>query len=197
MTELVINELQHDHLGPVSLHLKAGELLLIRGESGSGKTQLLRAIADLDEHRGSVMLDNMDCNSMPAHIWRKQVALLPAESHWWHETVAEHFPQQYDYSLLGFSNTVSEWYLSRVSTGEKQRLALLRLLVNAPQVLLLDEPTASLDPENTLRVEQLIREYRERHHAIVIWVSHDSEQIRRIGARLATMKSGRLEEETL
>jgi ABC-type iron transport system FetAB ATPase subunit len=59
----------------------------------------------------------------------------------------------------------------------------LRLLFNHPRVLLLDEPTANLDPENLEAVEQLVAEYRERHGSPTLWVTHDLQQIQRISSR--------------
>ncbi len=84
---------------------------------------------------------------------------------------------------LGFDESVFDWQVSRCSSGEKQRLALLRLLENQPQVLLLDEPTASLDPESVERVESLIKTYRERNASPVLWVSHDAGQLARVADR--------------
>ena len=83
--------------------------------------------------------------------------------------------------------------VARLSSGEKQRLALMRLLANRPQVLLLDEPTANLDPENTRRVEAVITEYRRAHKAVVIWVSHDPEQVTRVANRYYEMTNGALQ----
>jgi putative ABC transport system ATP-binding protein len=70
--------------------------------------------------------------------------------------------------------------ISRLSTGERQRLALARLLALRPQVLLLDEATANLDPSNRDRVEDLIQYYRREQGAAVLWVSHDPDQRRRL-----------------
>ena len=130
----------------------------ISGPSGSGKTSLLRAIADLDEHEGNVSLDGIECNGLRAPDWRRRVGLLPAESDWWYEHVGEHFAAVSEDGLkqLGFDSSMLGRKVLRLSSGERQRLALLRLLANEPQVLLLDEPTASLDPKNTRRAEQLI-----------------------------------------
>jgi len=192
----IIEQLSHEHLGPISLSMASGELLTLRGKSGSGKSQLLRALADLDEHNGEVALQGDTAASMPAHQWRCRVALLPAESQWWHDDVIDHFPADYHFNQLGFTSETATWKMSRLSTGEKQRLALLRLLVNEPKVLLLDEPTASLDPHNTHLLEELICNYQSEHQAIVIWVSHDLEQIARLGGRQAMMLDGQLQEVT-
>jgi putative ABC transport system ATP-binding protein len=153
----------------------AGECLCISGASGSGKTLLLRAIADLDPSDGRVYLGDEERFSMSAPEWRRRVGYLPAESAWWAETVGEHFPQ-YELEFLGelgFDPAVLGRRVTRLSTGERQRLALLRQLSTTPQALLLDEPTASLDPANTERIEALLGRYRQETGAAVVWVSHD------------------------
>ena len=72
-----------------------------------------------------------------------------------------------------------------------------RLLLNHPQVLLLDEPTANLDPENTRRIEAVIDEYRRAQQAVIIWVSHDKAQIARVADRYLVVADGMLEERTI
>ena len=179
---LSIENLKFFHCGPLNISLEPGQCVGVSGESGCGKSLLLRAIADLDEHEGQLLLDNVSADSMPANEWRRQVALLPAESQWWFDTVGEHF-SDLDESLLnqfGFSGDVNDWSIRRMSSGEKQRLALLRLLLNQPRVLLLDEPTANLDKRNTLIFEQLIAEYLKQHQASAFWVSHDHGQLDRV-----------------
>ena len=73
--------------------------------------------------------------------------------------------------------------MERLSSGERQRLALARLLANRPRVLLLDEPTANLDPVNIHRVEQLVKDYLAEQQAACLWVTHTREQIARIADR--------------
>jgi ATPase subunit of ABC transporter with duplicated ATPase domains len=124
------------------------------------------------------------------------VALLPAESQWWAATVAEHFATFDEQNLgrLGFEAGTGQWRIERLSSGEKQRLALLRLLANRPEVLLLDEPTANLDADNRQRVEILVREYLKDTGASCLWVSHDPAQLERLCDRRMTMNGdGRLE----
>ncbi len=94
---------------------------------------------------------------------------------------------------LGFDADVMNWEISRLSTGEKQRLALLRTLANQPGFLLLDEPTASLDKANVTAAEQLIRDYINISGAGCIWVSHDAEQLERVAdSRLEILPGGKL-----
>lgn len=181
-------------LEAVDLALTVGECVTLSAPSGTGKTRLLRAIADLDEHGGRIYVDDMECRQWEPPRWRCAVGLLPAESQWWYDTVAPHFPdtapQQFD--AVGFDNTVLDEKVAHLSSGERQRLALIRLLCNRPRVLLLDEPTSSLDVENTSRVEGLIETYRHEAGAAVIWVSHDLDQIQRVADRHYTIKHGRL-----
>jgi len=180
---LKVSEITINELAPISFELAAGECLGVSGESGCGKTRLLRAIADMDEVAGTVCIDELCRQDVPAADWRKRVALLPAESQWWFDTVGPHFSQDdVDLTALGFGDDVMNWSVTRCSSGEKQRLAILRLLANRPKVLLLDEPTANLDTENTRKVEALIADYLRDNGASAIWVSHNPEQLRRVAS---------------
>ena len=176
------------------LEIRPGQSIGLTGPSGAGKTLLLRALADLDPHKGSMWLDGVAAEDMPVHQWRRQVGLLPAESAWWHDNVGPHFIEIDDQWLasLGFSPDVRKWRVGRLSSGERQRLGLLRLLMIKPKVLLLDEPTANLDRDNIRRVEELLGRYRSDHHAAVIWVSHDREQLDRNCRRRFVIRKGRL-----
>jgi ABC-type iron transport system FetAB ATPase subunit len=83
----------------------------------------------------------------------------------------------------GFEADVLQWQVSRLSTGEKQRLALVRALIRKPAVLLLDETGSGLDQKNSLLLEQRIRLYQSEHQAPILWVSHAREQVERVGDR--------------
>ena len=194
MPRLKIESLRFQGRGPYSLAVESGECVCLSGPSGAGKTLLLRSIADLDPHEGRVFLDDVDSLAVDAPSWRRAVGLLPAESQWWWDTVGPHFPAADLERLkaLGFGEEVLGWEVSRLSTGERQRLALLRLLVNRPRALLLDEPTAALDPSSAGQVEALIEDYRREAEASVLWVSHDPAQAERVADRRYEISEGPL-----
>ena len=111
------------------------------------------------------------------------------------DTVAEHFNAHDDHiRALGFKPDVMSWNVSRCSSGEKQRLSVLRLLSNCPRVLLLDEPTANLDENNAARVEDLVAKYLASYKAIAIWVSHDASQLRRVAQKRYCLSDGQLQQ---
>jgi len=192
---LQINQLRRLMVGPVTLAVDEGDCLCISGPSGSGKSLLLRAIADLDPHEGQALLQGRSATAIPADAWRMQVGLLPPESSWWLPRVSSHFRNGMPVALdrIGLSGSILEQPVARLSSGEKQRLALMRLLSNQPRILLLDEPTANLDPENTRRVEAVITAYRRARKAAVIWVSHDPEQVARVANRYYELRDGSLQ----
>lgn len=168
----------------VNLQIEAG-CATLSGPSGSGKSLLLRSLADLDPHKGEVLLDGRPQDSIPAPDWRRRVAYLPADSQWWADRVGDHFADTPEHLLdaLDFSMDVMQWEPARLSSGERQRLALARTLELRPRALLLDEPTANLDRGNGERVEALIARYLADTDGLAIWVSHDLEQLARVGSR--------------
>ena len=165
------------------------------GPSGAGKSLLMRAIADLDPHDGDASIKGELCSAMPAPAWRRRVAYLPAESGWWAERVREHFRDADTalprLKLLSFPGDVLDWSVSRLSTGEKQRLALVRALEHRPDALLLDEPTAALDDRTEQAVESLLRELASNGTAILL-VTHNKAQAKRLAQKRFTMEAGKL-----
>ncbi len=190
---LIVENLVYGGFGPVSFNLVAGECIGIFGESGCGKTRLLRSIADLDPHQGSLSFNDEDALSMPASTWRRRVAFLPSESQWWRDRVSEHFPLppgEPELGSLALQPKILSAEVSHLSSGEKQRLALLRALKNSPAVLLLDEITAHLDSERAQLTEKKIAALQSEQNLAVVWVSHNIDQLRRVCSRILYMAQG-------
>lgn len=192
---LEVKDLATPCLGGVSFTLDDGECVAVRGRSGAGKSLLLRALADLDPVVGQVALDGIAREAVSGPEWRRRVRYLAAEPGWWSERVDEHFAQWPPPGLerMLLSPGVAETPVSRLSTGERQRLALVRALERVPRVLLADEPTAALDAAATAAVEAWIAELRQGGMA-VLWVSHDPQQAARVASRTLVVADGRVEE---
>lgn len=189
---LRVERLKSDPLPPLSFEVANGECLAVDGPSGSGKTRLLRALADLDPASGHVFLDGVERGEMPAPAWRKAVRYQSAEPQWWSDTPrATLVPETAQeprvlrlMSSLGLAPELLDRSFSQLSTGERQRLALVRTLIGDPAVLLLDEPTAALDVEASALVEELIR-FQLLAGKTVLLASHDTAMTRRLAhARL-------------
>lgn len=192
---LVLRGISVGPLRDVSLAVEPGEIVCISGESGAGKSRLLRAIADLEPHAGEAEIGADGRAAVAAHCWRGWVMLVPAESSWWGDTVKEHFldPVPGSLAAFGLADEALQWQVSRLSSGEKQRLAVLRALSHEPRALLLDEPTANLDPELARDVEDWMRAYARRERLPVLWVAHDRAQIERVADRHFTIRGAALE----
>jgi putative ABC transport system ATP-binding protein len=194
---LQVRGLDRPGLHLACLDLAAGECVAIRGPSGAGKTLLLRALADLDPSRGEVSLDDRSRDMMPAPSWRRLVTYVAGEPGWWADTVGEHIADWPKAVLLltslGLPEGCRTWPIARLSSGERQRVGLIRALIQQPHVLLLDEPTASLDEDGTAAVERLISSYLADGGA-VLWVTHDPAQARRVAHRCLMVERGQVTE---
>ncbi len=196
LARLTIRNLDCGCLTGVSLTVNPGEVVCLSGPSGGGKSRLLRAIADLDAHTGDVWWGNLHQGSIPAHQWRHHVMLLPAEAPWWFERVGDHFPapaEAADLAAVGLPADTLDWPVTRLSSGERQRAALLRMMVHDPKALLLDEPTANLDAATTERVEAWLLRRIRSDRLTVLWVAHDMAQVRRVASRHLRINGNRLE----
>jgi len=194
---LELDALVSAHGGPFDLQVEPGECVAIVGRSGSGKSVLLRLIADLDPHDGEVRLDGLARSSCPAPNWRRRVVYQAAEPAWWAATARAHFPSAGVPAVLallpglGLESPLLDIDIARLSTGERQRMALVRSLACEPRVLLLDEPTAALDQASTLLVEALLAA-RVAAGLSILFVTHSREQAARVGHRVLEVRDHRL-----
>jgi ABC-type multidrug transport system ATPase subunit len=190
--------LRSDLAGPFNLLVQAGEILAVTGASGSGKSLFLRMLADLDVCDGDLELNGRSRLQFTGPQWRRSVIYVPAEPAWWSEIVTDHFTAgtveagRQLAKRFGIGQDQFDGVVSRLSTGERQRLALVRAFVLDPEVLLLDEPTAALDPAATLEVERYLFDYSKSGGTVII-ASHNLDQVRRLASRHCVMRNRRLE----
>lgn len=191
------------------LDIPVGETLALVGPSGAGKSTLLRLLAYLETPtQGTVSLHLSEGTSpTPAPQILRQLGMVfqrPALlSRSVHENVAYGLRLRGTYESALVHTMLKRLRLSHLSKatprtlsgGELQRVALARALVTQPQVLLLDEPTANLDPYNVRLIEELLVEERQQRPLSVVIVTHNLFQARRLAGRMALLLEGELIEE--
>lgn len=192
---LLIKDLQTSLLDIPLLEVAAGECVAVMGPSGAGKSLLLRAIADLDPNTADISFDGISREQFAPCDWRRRISLIPAESGWWADIVGDHFstdlPADALLTELNLPSDILGWPVSRLSSGERHRLAIARSLALCPKVLLLDEPTAALDADAIQRVEALLTRQREAGVALLL-ITHDANQAGRMASRTLHIAGGRL-----
>jgi putative ABC transport system ATP-binding protein len=190
----------------VDLAVAAGETVTVVGPSGAGKSTLLRLLCRLDEPTGgAVYLDGTDYRSLDPIDLRARVGMVPQDPALRDGTVRENVtigPRLRGESVdPGRVETLLEQVdlggdvdrtVAELSGGEAQRVAIARTLMVDPEVLLLDEPTASLDPEAQAGVERLLRELLTDADRTVLLVTHDQAQVDRIADRVIEFVDGRI-----
>lgn len=185
----------------LSFVLEPGERLGLAGPSGSGKTLLFRALVGLDRlDEGGVTFEGRDLDDWELPRYRCRVLVLP-QSPALEEGTVEHnlrFPftfavhrsRRFDreraaalLERLG-ARGLLERRIEDLSGGERQRVAFVRALLLASRVLLLDEPTAHVDPARAGVMEEMVEEWRrEGDLRAVLWTSHDAAQLERVTDR--------------
>ena len=190
----------------ISLTVAEGEVFAIVGPSGAGKSSFLRLLNRLDEPtEGTVLIDGIDYKEIPPTELRRRVGFVPQESALCDGTVAENVtigPRLRDQPVSDdtvgqlLSRVDLDGYASRdvstLSGGEAQRVAIARTIINEPEVILLDEPTASLDADAEARVEELLTDLITESDLTCILVTHDRDQARRLADRVAVFEDGRV-----
>ncbi|NLD44667.1 MAG: phosphate ABC transporter ATP-binding protein [Chloroflexi bacterium] len=192
------------------LEVYQGEVLCLVGPSGAGKSTLLRILNFLEPPtRGTVRFAGRPYGAMdPMPLGERRLvttvfqrAMLLNRSVWANVAYGLRLRGQRDEhdAISAALEQVGLRSLARrrantLSAGEAQRVALARAIVLQPQVLLLDEPTANLDPYNVGQIESIVRDLNRRAGTTVVLVTHNTFQAKRLATRVGLLLEGRLVE---
>lgn len=190
----------------VSFGVAEQETLAIIGPSGAGKSSLLRLLNRLDEPtEGTVYLDGREYRGIDPGTLRRRVGYVPQQPALREGSVSESVTTGPRLRGEAIDEDEVQKLLARIdlagydsrgvadlSGGEQQRVAIARSVFNRPEVLLLDEPTSSLDSEAETRVETLLRDLIAEFALTVVLVTHDRTQAKRLGERVAVLEDGHI-----
>src|SRR5271157_697832 len=199
-------------LNDVTFDVGSGDFISIIGPSGAGKSSLFKLIVRFIEFTsGSIYFEGQDIKNMDVIQLRRCIGYILQEAFMFEGTVRDNltfgpFLQKKKLDEERMRDLLSHVHLSeemldqnasKLSGGEKQRVGIVRMLMNEPKILLLDEITSALDLANVLMVEELIKELQGSMGITILMVSHDFEQARRMGGRTIFMANGKIVESGL
>jgi putative ABC transport system ATP-binding protein len=190
-------------LDEVTFSTVGESIFLVFGESGSGKTSLLRLVNRLDEaDAGDVTVGGRSVREHPPFVLRRRVGMIFQEPRLLEGTVRRNilFAARYhgidvDLDLIAERVGLGGMTARQVDTlsgGEQQRTAIARALAVRPEVLLMDEPTSSLDEEASREIEALLEELAVTDKLKIVFVTHSRGQIERLGGRGIVIERGRV-----
>lgn len=195
----------------LSLDIRRGEFLGIIGHTGSGKSTLIQHLNGLlKPSSGTIYLDGADIWAEPKKIrsvrFRVGLVFQYPEYQLFEDTVRKDIafgPKNMGLdaaeverrvlaalSAVGLDESVLDKSPFALSGGQKRRVAIAGVMAMEPEVLILDEPTAGLDPRGRESILQMLREYHEKRGSTVVLVSHSMEEIARNAQRIIVLSGG-------
>ncbi len=198
----------------IDLALQQGEWLSLVGANGSGKSTLLKLLSRiLQPQKGTVILDGKAIHTQPAQVVAQKLAILPQQQTipagltvrqlvslgrtphqpWWQWELDREDRQKVDEAIVETGiEQFSDRLVENLSGGERQRAFLALALAQAPQVLLLDEPTTYLDIHYQLQLLELLKHLNQQQGLSIVTVLHEVNLAARYSDRIAMLKQGRL-----
>jgi putative ABC transport system ATP-binding protein len=196
-------------LSDVTVEFCSGCIQMIIGPSGSGKTTLLRLMNKLETpDEGSIIYRQTDYDDIPPRQLRKDIGMvfqMPAlfrgtiidnisfGPRLYYENITDDFGKNY-LDIVGMGDIDPTRDVETLSVGQQQRVSFARALANEPKILLLDEPTSSLDPSAANNLLDLIKKINQELGLSIIMVTHVMEHARRIADTICLLADGRLVE---
>ena len=184
-------------LRELNLSISHGEKVAVVGANGSGKSSMLKTISGLYRcYTGSILVDGLEVHAVEPKTLSRLVSLVPQRLEFLPRfRVCEFFEMSGLVDLTGIDPALPpllERYLPDLSGGELQRVVLAGAVAQGARLLLLDEPTAHLDPTGRSEVERVIADYHKRENISYILVTHDVSLAVRAAERMVVMKEGRV-----
>lgn len=200
----------------LSCTLPKNSITAVIGASGSGKTTLLRALCRMNDRienfysEGNILVGGVDIDKLNVYALRRRVGMIFQKPCVFPKSIFDNVIfgvrdlakiAKKDYQGLA-EKVLREVFLwkevkdrlgekaTTLSQGQQQRLALARTLAVEPEILLMDEPTSSLDPKSTAAIEELVQSLKSRH--TILWVTHQHEQAKSIADRVLVLEDGQV-----
>ncbi|MCK9186722.1 ATP-binding cassette domain-containing protein [Candidatus Gracilibacteria bacterium] len=198
-------------LDSISFKVDGGEFVCITGHSGAGKTTLIHCIIGAEKtNSGNIFVDEMEVNKLKGErlqAYRRKIGtvfqdykLLPQKTVFENVSFAlevSGYPKDFTQKrvtevlkLTGLEDLRNS-FPREISGGEKQRVAIARALVHAPQLLIADEPTGNLDPENALALAELLLKINKSGTTILL-STHNKDVVAHVKKRVITLKDGKI-----
>lgn len=194
-------------LDGVSFEVNTGDVIGLMGKSGAGKTSLFRTLNLLQSPtQGIIYYQNQDTLTYPPAVLRREIGYVFQKTYLFSSTIKDNllypyqlmqqkpdFEEIIDYlNKANLPESIMKKKIHELSGGEQQRVALIRSLLIKPRILLLDEVTASLDEDNTLIIEKLIRDQNENKHVTILFISHNTGQSDRLAQKILYLEKGKV-----